>query len=49
MKFSSSPKGRIYMGKICKSEEFVWKCEGFIKKKEEIYLEKVKNLTEKGK
>jgi len=39
MKFSSSPKGRIYTEKIWKSEEFVWKCEGFIKNNEEIYME----------
>ena len=26
------------MEKIWKSEEFAWKCEGFIKKNEEIYI-----------
>ena len=39
----------LYWKTIWKSEEFEWKCEGFIKKNEEIFMEKMKNLTEKGK
>ena len=31
---------RIYMEEIWKSEEFVWKCEGFLKKNEKYYMEK---------
>ena len=38
-----------FVWKKWKSEEIVWKCEGFIEKNEEIHMEKVKNLTEKGK
>ena len=39
---------RICMEKNWKSEEIVRKCEGFIEKNEEIHMEKVKNLTERG-
>ena len=41
---------RIYMEEIWKSEEFVWKCEGFFKKNEKLYgkmlnsIEKVKEF-----
>jgi len=31
-------EGKNLYGKIWKSEEFAWKCEGFIKKNEEIYI-----------
>ena len=39
---------RIYMEEIWKSEEFVWKCEGFLKKNEKLYG-KMLNSTEKVK
>jgi len=37
------------MEKNRKSEEIVWKREGFVEKNEEIHMDKVKNFTEKGK
>ena len=39
---------RIYMEEIWKSEEFVWKCEGVLKKNEKLYG-KMLNSTEKVK
>ena len=39
---------RIYMEEIWKSKEFVWKCEGFLKKNEKLYG-KMPNSTEKVK